>query len=69
MSDFGLSSACQKRAQAKYDAKNTAHFSLKLNYTTDRDIIEWILKQSSYQGAIKKLVREELQRIQSGKWD
>ena len=57
---WGMTSACQARAQAKYDAKHTTRVSLKLNTGTDSDIIHWLWKQTSKQGAIKQLIREEI---------
>lgn len=57
---WGISSESQIRAQAKYDAEHTTRISLKLNLRTDRDIIRWLEKQTSMQGAIKKLIRREI---------
>ena len=59
---YGITSECQKRAQAKYDAEHTRRYSLKLNLTTDRDIIQWFWKQRSIQGTIKRLIRQEMAR-------
>lgn len=47
-------------AQAKYDKNNTIRYSLKLNKATDADIIDWLSKQASMQGAIKQLVRNAI---------
>ena len=60
--DFGITSECQKRAQAKYDAGHTKQYSLKLNLITDRDIIQWLWGQHSMQGTIKRLIRQEMAR-------
>lgn len=49
----------QKKAQKKYDAKNTVMISIKLNRTTDADIIEKLDKQDSRQGYIKELIRRD----------
>ena len=38
---------------------------MKLNIHTDLDIIHWLWKQSSKQGAVKKLIREEIVREKS----
>lgn len=46
----------------KWDVKNKYSFSIRLMRTTDADIIEWLQKQPSRQGAIKDLIREELAR-------
>jgi len=48
-------------SQAKYDKDNTVSVHLKFNLTTDRDIINWLWQQDSKQGAIKRLIRAELQ--------
>lgn len=48
-------------AQARYDAKNTRRFTLKLNTGTDADVIEWLESQPSMQGAVKELIREKLE--------
>ena len=60
MEDFGITSESQKRAQARYDAEHTTRISLKLNTRTDMDIIRWLWRQRSKQGAIKKLIREDI---------
>ena len=48
---------------AAYDRKNTKSISLKLNNKTDADIILWLESQESIQGAIKRLIREEIERM------
>ena len=50
------------QAQAKYDKNHTTGIYMKLNTGTDQDILSWLEKQSSKQGAIKQLIREEIQR-------
>lgn len=50
------------KTQAKYDKKNTVGFYMKLNISTDQDIIRWLWKQISKQGSIKRLIREEIAR-------
>jgi len=50
------------RAQAKYDKEHTKGLYLKLNIHTDMDIIRWLWEQPSKQGAIKRLIREEIAR-------
>ena len=62
MASWGITSESQVRAQAAYDRKNTVRLSLKLNVRTDKDIIQWIRLQKSMQGAIKRLIREEIAR-------
>ena len=65
MAGWGISSDSQVRAQAAYDKKNTVRLSLKLNVRTDKDIIQWIRKQKSMQGTIKRLIREEIAKAGS----
>ena len=62
MQIVGCTSDSQLRAQAWYDAHNTKSYSLKLNLKTDADIIGWLRGKKSVQGAIKELIREEIQR-------
>lgn len=62
MAGWGITSESQIRAQARYDRQNTVRFSLKLNIQTDKDVIQWIRKQKSMQGAIKQLIRDEISR-------
>ena len=54
--------AARTRAQAKYDRGHTTGFYMKLNTGTDQDILGWLEKQASKQGAVKKLIREEIGR-------
>ena len=54
-------------AQERYDDWNTVQVKLKLNRKTDADILKWIEQQkhsrdSSIQGAIKALIREDITR-------
>lgn len=55
-------SDAQKRATMKYDAKNTKQYHLKLNLSTDADIIDRLAQQESTQGYIKSLIREDIQK-------
>lgn len=50
----------QKRASAKYDAANTIRISLKLNLTTDADIIRRLEQSCNKQGYIKELIRKDI---------
>ena len=62
-------------AQSFYDECNTIQIKLKLNYKTDADVIKWLVRQknsnnSSMQGAIKMLIRQQIcieQQNQSGR--
>ncbi len=62
MAGWGITSESQVRAQAKYDAAHTVRVSLKLNIRTDQDIIIWLQRQVSKQGAIKQLIREKIEQ-------
>ena len=57
-----MTTEAQKRAVLKYDAKNTRQYHLKLNLTTDADIIDCLSRQESAQGYIKRLIRDDLTR-------
>ena len=50
----------QKRAREKYDKANTIMFCLKLNKTTDADVIQRLQEVSNRQGYIKDLVRSDM---------
>lgn len=54
-----MATEAQRRATAKYDAAHTKQVHLKLNISTDADIIEHLSKQESVQGYIKRLIRED----------
>ena len=55
--------------QMYYDEFHTKQYKLKLNKKTDAEIIKWIESKmswnsgTSFQGEIKKLIREEIQKI------
>lgn len=53
-------SAAQKKASAKYDKDNTKGIYLKLNLTTDADIIGHLAKKEKVQTYIKKLIRDDM---------
>lgn len=65
MRDWTDSIQAHSQAQAKYDKGNTTGFYMKLNIHTDFDIIRWLWNQPSKQGAVKKLIREEIARKKS----
>ena len=56
-----------KEAQARYDAAHTRQIMLKLNTTTDEDILRALDEQGAEtggkQGYIKRLIRADLARI------
>ena len=43
-----------------YDKQNARYMRFKFNKKTDADVIAWLEKQPSMQGAIKYLVREAI---------
>ena len=49
------------KAQKKYDQANTIGVYLKLNRTTDAEIIAFLNAADSKQGVIKALIRKEIQ--------
>ena len=55
-----MASEAMKAAIAKYDKENTVRLSLKLNKTTDADILEKLNQVESKQGYIKELIRRDL---------
>lgn len=57
-----MTTDAQKMASAKYDAANTIQIKLKLNKTTDADIIEQLQAQSNKQGYIKELIRNDISK-------
>lgn len=57
-----MTSESQKRAVAKYDAKNTRKIVLKLNTGTDADILKRLDTVGNRQGYIKRLIREDIEK-------
>ena len=55
-----MASQAQLRAQAKYDKANTKQVAIKLNRTTDADILAHLAEQSNVQGYIKQLIRRDM---------
>ena len=50
----------QRKAQRRYDARNTRQVHIKLNLRTDKDVLEKLDEVQSKQGYIKRLIREDL---------
>lgn len=50
------------KAQERYDSRNTKQIRLKLNIKTDADILEWLSTRDNMQGAIKALIRSDIDR-------
>lgn len=55
-----MATNAQKRASAKYDKENTKGIYLKLNKTTDADIIEYLNNVDNVQGLIKDLLKRHI---------
>lgn len=53
-------SDAKRRANAKYDKENTKGIYLKLNLTTDADIIDHLSIKDNTQGYIKQLIRQDI---------
>ena len=56
-----LTKKSQLKAQKKYDKVNTKSYCMKLNMTTDKDIIERLQEKESVQGYIKELIRRDIE--------
>ena len=63
-----MTTEAQKRAAAKYDKENTRLITLKLNLTTDADILERLAEAGNKQGYIKELIRKEIKQAAFEKW-
>lgn len=59
-----MTSEAQKRANERYDKENTVRLSLKLNKTTDADILAKLESVESKQGYIKDLIRQDIKKSQ-----
>ena len=53
----------RKAAKARYAEEHICNFSLKLNDHTDQDILAWLAGLDNKQGTIKRLIRDEIQRL------
>lgn len=53
-----MTTKAQLKASAKYDKANTKGIYLKLNKTTDADIISFLDTINNKQGFIKNLIRD-----------
>ena len=49
-----------KEASARWDAENTVQIKMKLNRTTDADILARLEEVASKQGYIKELIRKDI---------
>ena len=48
------------RSSIKYDANNTTMLHVKLNHTTDKDILDHLATVPNKQGYIKDLIRKDI---------
>lgn len=55
-----MATEAQRRAVAKYDAKNTKTFAIKLNRKTDADLLAKLESVGSVQGYLKELIRKDI---------
>lgn len=53
--------------QTRYDSTHCRTYGLKLNLTTDADIIKKLSSVPSMQGYIKQLIREDIARTRTEK--
>ena len=51
----------QKRAQAKYNKANVRQTAVRF-YPSERDMWEWLERQSNKAGYIKELIRADMER-------
>ena len=61
-----MASEAQRKASAKYDKANTMTFAIKLNRTTDAELIRQLEEVENNQGYIKQLIREDVERRKEG---
>ena len=54
------STESQIRASIRYNKENTVQISLKLNRSTDADLIDSLNRISNKQGYIKELIRRDI---------
>lgn len=57
-----MTTEAQKAAKARYDAKTARYFSLKLNTSTDAEMIQHLERQEKVQTYIKALIAEDMKR-------
>ena len=56
-----MKSEAAKKASKKYDKQNNKVVTLKLNKTTDADILELLEGCPNKQGYIKELIRKDIE--------
>lgn len=55
-------SEAQKNAILRYQARQIKQIPLRLNLTTEADIIEWLEGQGPVNSYIKQLIRDDMKR-------
>lgn len=55
-----MTTDAQKRAKIKYDNAKTIQIKMKLNKTTDADILKRLDEVGNKQGYIKSLIRKDM---------
>ena len=55
-----MTTIAQKKAQEKYDQRATVQVKMKLNRSTDADILAKLDSVSNKQGYIKSLIRADM---------
>ncbi len=54
-------------AQQRYIKRHMRIFNLRVNRSTEPDILERILREPNFSGFIKNLIREQIAREKAGK--
>lgn len=60
MGDGLMATEAQSKASDKYNKENTLCVLLRLNFSTDRDVIQKLESVPSKMGYIKKLIRKDM---------
>lgn len=55
-----MQTEAQKKAQERYDSANTVQIKMKLNRSTDADILARLDEVGNKQGYIKELIRADI---------
>lgn len=58
--------AAKAARQIRYNKAHTTQVTLRLNLTTEADIVERLKSQGNKQGYIKRLIREDMARDSPG---
>ena len=57
-----MTTEAQKKAIDKYQKANIKRYVLKVNKNTEQDIIEFLDGLKSFNGEIKRMIREEMKK-------